>query len=345
MNSGISTGTLLWTYEIFPGALPQEFLDEIRWNVDWMRKRQDADGGVWVKQTSLDFPPFVAPQDDHTVQYVIGKSSCATGDFAAVMAIGSRVYRDPSMLEDAKRAYAWLLAHPNVTFGNPSDVKTGEYDDRDCSDERLWAAAEIWGTKPQRSQRAQREIPDWQNVGVLAVWRSALAGDEESRKQTIAAAQRALARARRHPYRIPMRTEDYVWGSNAVAANYAMLFVVANELQPDRKYLDAAQDIVHYLLGRNPFGMSFVTGAGERSIMHPHHRPSGSDGIDAPWPGLLAGGPNQHRQDPVLRRMPRNTPPDRMYKDDQESYASNEVAINWNAPLVFVIAGLRQKLQ
>jgi endoglucanase len=28
-----------------------------------------------------------------------------------------------------------------------------------------------------------------------------------------------------------------------------------------------------------------------------------------------------------------------MYLDEMASYASNEVAINWNAPLVFVLAG------
>ena len=31
-----------------------------------------------------------------------------------------------------------------------------------------------------------------------------------------------------------------------------------------------------------------------------------------------------------------STPPALCYADDQESYASNEIAINWNAPLVFV---------
>jgi endoglucanase len=34
------------------------------------------------------------------------------------------------------------------------------------------------------------------------------------------------------------------------------------------------------------------------------------------------------------------TPPARRYADDQRSYASNEIAINWNAPLVFLVAGL-----
>ena len=34
-------------------------------------------------------------------------------------------------------------------------------------------------------------------------------------------------------------------------------------------------------------------------------------------------------------------PPAKMYLDVQESYATNEIAINWNAPLVFVLAGYR----
>jgi endoglucanase len=29
-----------------------------------------------------------------------------------------------------------------------------------------------------------------------------------------------------------------------------------------------------------------------------------------------------------------------MYLDEEASYASNEVAINWNAPLVFVLAAM-----
>ena len=110
--------------------------------------------------------------------------------------------------------------------------------------------------------------------------------------------------------------------------------------RPDRAYVDTTKNIIEYLLGNNPFSMSWVTGVGAKSVMRPHHRPSATDGIDAPWPGLLAGGPNRHRQDPVLRKMPRGTPPERMYVDDQESYASNEVAINWNAPLVFILAGV-----
>jgi endoglucanase len=93
-----------------------------------------------------------------------------------------------------------------------------------------------------------------------------------------------------------------------------------------------------YLLGRNTFSLSWVTQVGSNPFRHPHHRPSGADRNAEPWPGLLAGGPNGRRQDPAMKGLP-DLPPAKMYIDDQESYASNEVAINWNAPLVFLLAG------
>jgi endoglucanase len=71
--------------------------------------------------------------------------------------------------------------------------------------------------------------------------------------------------------------------------------------------------------------------------MHPHHRPSAADGIDAPWPGMLSGGPNQYGGDMVANAVPKR-PPMKMWVDDQRAYSMNEIAINWNAPLVFLLA-------
>src|SRR5205807_5834532 len=182
---GISTGTLLWACELFH----IDALDEIRWNVEWMLSMQDADGSVWHKETSAQFADFVMPQDDHRRNVVIGKSSCAAADFAAVMAIASRVYRDPRMLPAAKRAWTWSLEHPHATFHNPPGILTGEYGDRDCSDERLWAAAELSRSGDHAAHKyflehAEQAIdairpdrpPDWQNVGALAAWTYALGG-------------------------------------------------------------------------------------------------------------------------------------------------------------------------
>ena len=79
-------------------------------------------------------------------------------------------------------------------------------------------------------------------------------------------------------------------------------------------------------------------------VQHIHHRPSASPNLPKPWPGLLSGGPNAGRQDPEMQKLiPADTPPARAFLDLRGSYASNEIAINWNAPLVFVLAGLLEQ--
>jgi endoglucanase len=78
--------------------------------------------------------------------------------------------------------------------------------------------------------------------------------------------------------------------------------------------------------------------------MHPHHRPSISDDVAPPVPGLLAGGPNRNSQRQDRCTSYESEVPDEVYTDDTCSYASNEIAINWNAPLVY-LAGALEALQ
>jgi endoglucanase len=148
------------------------------------------------------------------------------------------------------------------------------------------------------------------------------------RKRTAAAAHAIVEQTRKNPYRVSLLTKDYLWGSNGVAAHYGMELLVANTLGPDPAFVESAQDDLHYLLGRNTFSLSWVTQVGMNPYRHPHHRPSGADKNDEPWPGLLSGGPNAGRQDDALKKLPPGLPPAKDYVDDQASYASNEIAIN-----------------
>jgi endoglucanase len=383
VNSGIATGTLLMAYGLYgrqvsavPLQIPEsgggtDLLNEARWNLDWMLSMQDEDGGVWQKQTSERFAGFVMPEADTSVSDVIGtgsdpfKSSCATADFAAVMAIASRVFNGTDQgygdkaLAASRKAMGWLQQHPDVLFRNPPDVSTGAYGDGSCADERFWAAAELWSRTGTAADEEYvlahyreflpllRDVnpPSWNSVGALGLWSYALGiGGHQGVRDEItrgifAAADAIVARTASHPYRISLTTKDYVWGSNAVAANYAMQLLIANRIRPNAAWRDAALDNLHYLLGRNTFSLSFVTGLGANAVMHPHHRPSAADSNDAPWPGLLSGGPNGRKQDPAMQKLP-DLPPAKMFIDDQASYASNEIAINWNAPLVFVLAAV-----
>ena len=139
-------------------------------------------------------------------------------------------------------------------------------------------------------------------------------------------------------YRQPLT--DFGWGSNSDVLNAAMLLAAAHLHAPDRKYLEGMYDCVNYVLGNNPNNVCYLTDFGTTSPQHIHHRPSASDGVDAPVPGLLSGGPNSAQQDADYATYPAAVAPMRSWVDQEGSYASNEICLNWNAPLTYVLGYL-----
>jgi endoglucanase len=98
------------------------------------------------------------------------------------------------------------------------------------------------------------------------------------------------------------------------------------------------------MLGKNAVARSFVTGYGIRPPKHLHHRIMLGYAYSEPFPGLLVGGPNSEIEDD-LRIKPSGilypkVPPARQYLDHRDSAATNEVCINWNAALVFILSFL-----
>ncbi len=382
VNSGITCGTLLWAWEMYPQALREmklgipkqhgnlpDYLEEVLWNLNWMLQLQEPDGGVFHKQTSDKFCGFILPQDDHLVSNVIGtgaapfKGTAATGDLAAVMASAARCYApfDKALaarfLAAARNAWTWAAANPGVVFQNPAGVSTGDYGDKQVADEFLWASAELWRTtgEPHYEQAFLKglptdlnslriEAPSWGTVASMACWTYAMAekpGNAQTkaaiRQKTHEAAQNLIQRSAGNGYANTLGPNDYIWGSNGVAGNQSLLLAVDHHFSPHRDAVDASLANLHYILGRNCFGVSWVTQVGSRPFLHPHHRPSAADNIVAPWPGLLSGGPNRHPGDAVAKQLPA-APPMRMWVDDTQAYSMNEIAINWNAPLVFLLA-------
>lgn len=378
VNSGISMWTLLAAWEHYPAffrgrdiGIPEsgdavpDILDESWWNLAWMLQMQDpGDGGVYHKLTNLQFDGMVMPQLATQRRYMVAKSTAATLDFAAVMAMASRIYASHEvqfpglaarMRKAADAAWQWALAHPRLAYVQPYDVATGDYGDKRFDDEFAWAAAELYLLTGEREywQAFQRhagkvDVPAWGNVRALG-WlslqqhRDRLPDDAARRmveQGVMAHAQQLEHQWSQSPWRVAMQSEDFRWGSNSTALNQALLLVQGYRISGQRAMLDAAQSQLDYVMGRNPLGVSFVTGQGLRPPMHIHHRQSQADGIDAPVPGWLSGGANPGQQD--ARNCPPypSSLPALSWLDHACSYASNEVAINWNAPLVYVAAAL-----
>ena len=375
VNTGVTLGMLMDLAEEYPQAVPDGFtfipesgngtsdlLDEVRYELDWVLTMQDKDGGVFNKLTNLAFDAFEMPDKATQKRYFVGKSTTAALDFAANTAQAYRVFKQTDkpyadkMLAASQAAFSWALKHPDIAFENPKDVSTGAYNNKDFRDEFFWAACELYASTSKEQYLAEAkkyQLPlgfpvgeNWrQFVRNLGYYRLADAASplpeaakEQIRKDILLQADSMIVKMNAIPYLVPL--DEFQWGSNSDILDAAMQFAMAYRLSNDKKYLDACSETADYIFGKNATGYCFITGLGSKSPMNIHHRPSASDGIAAPVPGLLVGGPNQFRQDVVSGAKYSSTLPAKSYSDMQASYASNEVAINWNAPLVFVLGFL-----
>jgi endoglucanase len=352
-----------------------DLLNEIAWNLRWMLTMQDPnDGGVYNKVTNAQFDAFIMPSAATTPRYVVPKGTAATLDFAAVMAQATRVFSkfkrvfpglSDSCIKSAEKAWDWALKNPKLAYDQNQmnkdfkpEIVTGGYGVSDFSDEFLWAASELYITKGKDSYYTSFTIfpdtlmplPSWGNVRLLGYYSLARFSDKltnAAKKDFPELKRRILKTAdgladgisvREYATVMGKSAGDFVWGSNSVAANEGILLVQAYKISGNRKYLEYALTNLDYILGRNATGYSFVTGYGSKTPMFPHHRLSEADGIADPVPGLMVGGPNPGQQD-GCKTYPSKIP-DQSYTDAVCSYASNEIAINWNAPAAYLAGAM-----
>ena len=350
-------------------AIP-DLLNEVLYNLRWMFTMQDKeDGGVYHKCTNAKFDAMIMPDAAIAKRYVVQKGTAATLDFVAVMAQASRIYKKfspqlpglaDSCLIAAKLAWKWAVKNPGVIYDQDEmnknfspPVVTGAYGDKNFKDEFFWAACELLASTNnttyldtiQKRSVNEMTLPSWSNVDLPGCYtllrlQKLLPATSNGTidlitKKIINLADNMIANGGNKAFAtiFGQSKNDFIWGSSAVAMNESILLINAYLFTDDKKYLSPALGNIDYLLGRNATGYSFVTGFGTRPAMHPHHRPSVADNIVAPVPGLLVGGPNSGMQDKCFYAY---TETETAYTDDDCAYASNEIAINWNAPLVYV---------
>ncbi len=362
VNAGVTLGVMFYAWDHFqkqldkidyelPETAPDfpEFLQELKWETDWLLKMPypDGSGRVSHKLTRTNFAGFIMPQDDDGKRYFTEWSSAATADFVAMMAMAARYFKPydaayaQKCLDAAWTSYRFLLDNPEHKRFEQGDFKTGGYQTRD-DDDRLWAAAEMWETTgdaialedfEKRAAAMNFEVDenwDWSDVSNMGMFTYALserkgkdAGIERNIRQNILANADALvAKGEEDVYGRPLAGR-YYWGCNGTVARQAVNLQVANKIKPNKSYIETALKAVDHILGNNYYNRSYVTGLGLEPPMNPHDRRSGADGIEAPWPGYIVGGGHSATD----------------WVDVEESYSHNEVAINWQAALVYALAG------
>ncbi|MCR5652537.1 MAG: glycoside hydrolase family 9 protein [Ruminococcus sp.] len=332
-----------------------DILDEVRYELEWMLKMQDTSGGVHHKVTCATFPGYVMPEEETDELFVTPITSTATADFCGAMALACEVYQGvdkefaESCLKAAENAWTWLENNPDLVYKNPSDIETGEYEDTSDEGERYWAAAQLWRatqkekyaktiTEVQTGMDAE-EMGDYGSIAIL----TAPDADKTSElykkaKETIISRadifSSGLSGSENSPYGVGIST--FSWGSNMRVATAGIILGVAYQLTEETKYKNAALGNQNYILGCNPLGICYLTGYGTVSPQHPHHCPSVVK--DTPMQGMVVGGVDQLFEDYIVKAYCSNAPVLKRYVDDQESYSTNEIAIYWNSPFIYLLS-------
>ncbi len=306
-------------------------------------------------------------------RYLFPPSTAATLNVAATAAQCARIWREIDAEFSARcltvAQTAWRAANDNpiMLAGNVPGAGGGNYDDTRVDDEFYWAAAELFITTGEPTYRdfltASPYYTAFPNVNggasgsmswgstaalgtiSLAMVPNDLCGDDlrALQGQIITAADNYLLLLENEGYRVAISANNYQWGSNSDVLNNAILMALAHDFTGDMRYLHGVTESMDYLLGRNALGFSFISGYGVRSLEHPHHRFWANQGeFPPPPPGVVAGGPNGNPTDPDALAANMNAlGASKRYLDVIGSWSTNEVTINWNAPLVWVAAYLQ----
>ncbi len=181
---------LLWAYDRNPQAfgdatnIPEsgngtpDILDECRWELEWLLKMQDRDGGVFNRNGNRTYSAPPGPWSvDTQERFYTGKTTWATAIAAASFAHAARTFQPfdrafaGTMRAAAERAWGYLEKHPKM---EPSDGKDGDKlaaADGGCSANgdvrhRIYAAAELFKTTAdgKYSTFVSRNAPDIANT-------------------------------------------------------------------------------------------------------------------------------------------------------------------------------------
>jgi endoglucanase len=322
------------------------------------------------------------PDEDPIARFLWPPSTAATLNLAATAAQCARIWEkldkafSAKCLAAAEKAWNAAQANPAV-FAGTSAVGGGPYDDKNVADEFYWAAAELFITTKKDAYKAfiekspyYKKIPttmgddaiptpfDWGNVQALGTISLALVPNnlppkeiDDCKVAIETAADAFAALVEQQGYRLPFKpgTKGYPWGSSSFILNNSIVLGLAYDFSAEPKYLNAVAEAMNYILGRNPVDQSYVTGYGERPLEHPHHRfwahQANAKFPSAP-PGIVSGGPNSGLQDPYVQAAGlAGCAPEKCFADNIEAWSTNEIAINWNAPLAWVASFLDEKAE
>lgn len=303
---------LLSAWEEHPSAFGDDFnipesgngipdvIDEVKWELDWLKTMQNADGSAALKVGNIAFAKTYPPSSDASPRYYIGSCTSSTIAVASLFAHASAVYaRFPALAGEAQNLRGRAIAawkqyqrspHPQTDCDNQV-IHAGDADLSAEEQAGVAAEAAIYlfaltgdaeydaylhahykALRPYRDMGWSRYRPD-EGEALLAYTRLPLA--EPELRATILADKARDAQAgnqiygfnaKDDLYRAYLHPPQYHWGSNSPRAAYGTtnLDAIRYGVDPmhDADFALRAANTLHYFHGVNPLAMVYLSNMG-----------------------------------------------------------------------------------
>ncbi len=299
---------LLAAYQENPGVFGDDFnipesgngipdvLDEVKWELDWLKKMQYPDGSSALKVGEIVYVPAAPPSSDHSPRYYIPSCTSATIASAGMLAHAAYVFggigplaHDAADLK-ARSVAAWNNYQSIAAKQTSCDSGVVHSANADWSSDDQAAAAVVAAVylfaitenpayddyvkqhykelKPYHDEGWSRYKPE-QGEALLfysglkkadAALRAAILADKQHDAKSSAVYR---VNANDDLYRAFLHEPQYHWGSNNPRAQYgnSNMDVVAYGLDKSETsaYSARALDTLHYFHGVNPFALVYLS--------------------------------------------------------------------------------------
>ncbi len=370
-NAGaMAISDLLWAYLLFPdqfsdgrldipesGNSVPDILDEVKYELDFLLKMQDSDGGFFhmvqggtVKEDNVR---YIRDKRGNTG---LIKPTSHTASAVGVLAHAATVFKKidsayaQTLLNAAEAGWKYLENNPDLVIS-----LSGPYEDNNDKDDRLYAAGALFNaTKDAKYDEYflahYSEFADFfdnpanaHGVGdptmtAFFLYNGSAGADREERawfkgKFGIWRSVQ-MGRAIANPWRNTLRYYDYYWGSNLPVLCTSMDLVIGSKMfgEYTGQVVNVVRSNLNYVLGVNPMSFSYVSGFGDNSMRRTFSGIYNGDGKQGIPDGYLAGGANMYQGSWFSRFA------GKCYNDINTEWTTNEHTIYWNSGLVFSAA-------
>jgi endoglucanase len=301
---------LLTAYQRYPSAFSDDYgipesgngiadiLDEVKWELDWLKKMQNADGGVLLKVGNIDYRTPSPISGDTQPRYYIPACTSSTISTAVMFAQAALVMQNVAALKTyaddmksrAVKAWNWYQGRPKDSNCDTQEIRTADSDQsvEDQESDSVAAAVYLYAltgearfndvVKAKWQQTIAYKWYHWSmfsaQQGEALLYYTTLPNADVATKQAII--DRKLNESQFNQiyrfrtegefndlYRAHMADGGYAWGSNSgrakMGATNLEMAIYGLDAANAANYIQRGQEVLHYLHGVNPLQKVYLT--------------------------------------------------------------------------------------